>query len=197
MIPLAVCLKSKRRLFQPLKKASFILCLSLLIILPPLPQTLAKTTSVVSFQSKYGLILINSIRSRAAFDLFESLNVPVKNGVFVQTKIFAPKDISFRIACTAYGANHICVVIIYPSQYASLNFDTDEIKLKLPGTIAKNYAGTFLNAPKHFHFETEDKRLVIDWSTKGLSIRNYRFKEDKRRHHKDKNFKPHIPGVEL
>ena len=157
----------------------------------------AKTTSVVTFNSEYGLILIDSIHSRAAFDLFETLNVPVQNGFYFQTKIFAPKDKSFRIACTAYGANHICAVIIYPSQYASLNFDTDEIKLKLPGTIAKNYAGTFLNAPKHFHFETEDKRLVIDWSTKGLSIRNYRFKEDKRRHHKDKNFKPHIPGVEL
>ena len=154
----------------------------------------AKTVSVVTFNSEYGLILIDSKRSRAAYDLFETLNVPIQNGFYYQTKIFAPKDKSFRIACTAYGANHICAVIVYPSQYATLNFDTDEITLDLPSEIAKTYKGTFNNAPNHFHFETEDKRLVIDWSEKGLKIKNFRYKSDK---HQDKNIPPKIPGIEL
>lgn len=154
----------------------------------------AKTVSVVTFNSEYGLILIDSKRSRAAYDLFETLNVPIQNGFYYQTKIFAPKDKSFRIACTAYGANHICAVIVYPSQYATLNFDTDEITLDLPSNIARTYKGTFNNAPNRFHFETEDKRLVIDWSEKGLKIKNFRFKTDK---HQDKTIKPQVPGIEL
>ena len=198
MIPLAVCLKSKRRLFQPLKKASFILCLSLLIILPPLPQTLAKTTSVVSFQSKYGLILINSIRSRAAFDLFESLNVPVKNGVFVQTKIFAPKDNTFRIICNAYGANHVCAIMVYPGKFASLNFETDEISLSLPASYAKKYANRFAKDKSSFTLRTEDRRLLIYWSKMGLRIKNFRFKGDRARPKPFKEWeKPVIPGVNL
>jgi len=154
----------------------------------------AKTTSVVAFNSEYGLILIDSIQSRAAFDLFETLNVPVKYRLFSQTKIFAPKDKSFRIACTAYSANYICAVIVYPSKYSTLDFDTDEIKLKLPGTIAKSYVGAFNKAPEKFYFATEDKRLIIDWSQKGLSILNFRYKDQNFR---KKMKKPDLPGLEL
>lgn len=154
----------------------------------------AKTTSVVAFNSEYGLILIDSISSRAAFDLFETLNVPVQYQFFAQTKIFAPKDKSFRIACTAYSANYICAVIVYPSKYATLNFDTDEIKLKLPSTMAKSYAGAFNQAPEKFHFATEDKRLIIDWSQKGLSILNFRYKDQNFR---KKMKKLDVPGIEL
>ena len=114
-----VCLKNLSNPFHMMKKTGLILCLSLLTLLTPLKQTTAKTTSVVTFNSEYGLILIDSNRSRAAFDLFESLNVPVQNGFFYQTKIFAPKDKTFRIACTSYGASHVCAVIVYPSKYAS------------------------------------------------------------------------------
>ena len=158
----------------------------------------AKTTSVVAFNSEYGLILIDSINSRAAFDLFETLNVPVQNGFYYQTKIFAPKDKSFRIACTAYSLNYICAVIVYPSQYSSLNFDTDEIKLKLPPHIAKNYQDKFLNAKKEFHFETEDHRFTLDWSKKGLTLRNYRKKGKEREHERTPKTIPlDIPGIEL
>lgn len=132
----------------------------------------AQTINVVAFKSEYGVILIDSIKSRAAFDLFETLNVPVQYGFFYQTKIVAPEDKSFRIACTVYGFNHICAVMVYPGKYADLNFDTDEINLNLPPSIAKEYKGVFSKEDK-FHFETEDKRLIIDWSTaKGLSIKS-------------------------
>lgn len=198
MIPLAVCLKSKPRLFQSHKKAGFILGLSLLTILPPLPQTLAKTTSVVSFQSKYGLILINSIRSRSAFDLFESLNVPVKNGAFYQSKIFAPKDNTFRIICNAYGANHVCAIMVYPGKFARLNFDTDEISLSLPASYAKNYVNRFAKNKSSFTLRTEDRRLLIYWSKLGLRIKSFRFKGDRARPKPYKKWKkPTPPGVQL
>lgn len=158
----------------------------------------AKTTSVVTFNSEYGLILIDSNRSRAAFDLFESLNVPIKNGFFYQTKIFAPKDKTFRIACTAYGASHVCAVIVYPSEYASLNFDTDEIRLNLPAEYARKYEGTFPKGKNSFKLQTEDKRLLINWSKNGLHIKNFRFKGDHQRP-KTKKKQPLIkpPHIEL
>lgn len=134
----------------------------------------AKTVSVVAFESEYGLILLDSIKSRAAFDLFENLNVPVEYGTFYQTKIFAPKDKSFRIVCTVYSLNHICAVMVYPGEYSRLDFDRDEIYLDLPASIAKQYAG-FFTTEDSFHFETEDKRLMIDWSPEGFSIRNTRY----------------------
>jgi hypothetical protein len=156
----------------------------------------AKTTSVVTFNSEYGLILIDSIRSRAAFDLFESLNVPVQNGFFYQTKIFAPKDKTFRIACTSYGASHVCAVIVYPSEYANLNFDTDEIRLNLPAKFAKKYTDTFPKDKSSFQLQTEDKRLLINWSRNGLRIKNFRFKGDHQRPKTKKkrplNKPPHI-----
>ncbi|GJM03837.1 MAG: hypothetical protein DHS20C08_23380 [Rhodomicrobium sp.] len=158
----------------------------------------ARTTSVVTFNSEYGLILIDSMRSRAAFDLFESLNVPIKYGFFYQTKIFAPKDKSFRIACTAYGANHVCAVIVYPGKFATLDFDTDEIRLNLPATIARNYDGKFPKKQGSFHLETEDKRLIIDWSIEGLSIKNFRFKGDHQRPKRLENYTlTPLPGVDL
>lgn len=198
MIPLAVCLQSKRKLFQPLKKTSLILCLSFLTILQPLPQTKAKTTSVVSFQSKYGLILIDSIRSRAAFDLFESLNVPVKNGAFYQTKIFAPTDNTFRIICNAYGARHVCAIMVYPGEFASLNFETDEISLSLPPRYARKYINKFAKDKNSFNLRTEDRRLLIYWSNLGLRIKNFRFKGDRARPKPYKKWKKQTPpGVDL
>lgn len=198
MIPLAVCLKSKPRLFHPLRKTGLILCLSLFPLLIPLPQTTAKTTSVVSFKSKYGLILINSIRSRSAFDLFESLNVPVKNGVFYQTKIFAPKDNTFRIICNAYGANHVCAIMVYPGKFARLNFETDEISLSLPASYAKKYANRFAKDKSSFTLRTEDRRLLIFWSKMGLRIKNFRFKGDRARPKPYKKWeKPQPPGIDL
>ena len=158
----------------------------------------ARTTSVVAFNSEYGLVLIDSIKSRAAFDLFESLNVPIKYGFYYQTKIFAPKDKSFRIACTAWGANHVCAVIVYPGKFATLDFDTDEIRLNLPADIARTYDGKFPKKDGNFHLETEDKRLIIDWSVDGLKIKNFRFKGDHQRPKRLENYTlPHVPGVEL
>ncbi len=175
-----------------------ILLSPLLLFISPAQSANAKTTSVVTFNSEYGLILIDSNRSRAAFDLFESLNVPVQNGFFYQTKIFAPKDKTFRIACTAYGASHVCAVIVYPSEYASLNFDTDEIRLNLPAKYAKKYTNTFPKGKNSFTLLTEDKRLLINWSKNGLRIKNFRFKGDHQRP-KSKKKRPLIkpPHVEL
>lgn len=161
-------------------------------------ESRARTTSVVAFNSEYGLVLIDSIRSRAAFDLFESLNVPIKYGFYYQTKIFAPKDKSFRIACTAWGANHVCAVIVYPGKFATLDFDTDEIRLNLPAEIARKYEGKFPQKDGSFHLETEDKRLIIDWSVKGLKIKNFRFKGDHQRPKRLENYTlPHVPGIDL
>ncbi|MCZ7595055.1 MAG: hypothetical protein M5U16_09165 [Hyphomicrobium sp.] len=63
----------------------------------------ARTISVVAFASEYGVVLLDSLKSKAAFRLFESLNVEVENRVIAETKIFAPPDGSFRIACTGQG----------------------------------------------------------------------------------------------
>jgi|GEM_PF-5635911 len=176
------CSKKQTRLKPSLQNIWLATLLSLVLLYTPHIQSAkAKTTSVVTFNSEYGLILIDSIRSRAAFDLFESLNVPIQNGFFYQTKIFAPKDKTFRIACTAYGASHVCAVIVYPSEYADLNFDTDEIRLNLPAKFAKTYTDTFPKDKKYFKFQTEDKRLKIDWSKNGLHIKNFRFKGDHQR----------------
>lgn len=176
---------------------ALVICATLSIPLFP-PVAHSKTTSVVAFNSEYGLILIDSIHSRAPFDLFESLNVPVQNGFSYQTKIFAPPDKSFRIACTAYGASHICAVIVYPGKYANLNFDTDEISLDLPGKIAKTYANKFPKEKTSFNFQTEDKRLIINWSKSGLSIKNFRFKNDHQRPRTKKKYKkPSSPDIEL
>ena len=182
---------------HPFISALFFLCLTFALVTPTVPLK-AKTISVVAFNSEYGLILIDSHNSRAAFDLFETLNVPVQNGFYYQTKIFAPKDKSFRIACSAYGLNYICAVIVYPSKYSSLNFDTDEISLELPPAIAKTYQNKFINAPKEFHFETEDHRFTLDWSAKGLTLRNHLKKNNKRRQTPSTKIIPrNIPGIEL
>ncbi len=176
------CLKRQTRMISSLRNLWLVILLSPLILFTFHTQLAsAKTTSVVTFNSEYGLILIDSNRSRAAFDLFESLNVPIKNGFFYQTKIFAPKDKTFRIACTAYGASHVCAVIVYPSEYAELNFDTDEIRLNLPAKFAKRYTDKFPKDKSSFQLQTEDKRLLINWSKNGLRIKNFRFKGDHQR----------------
>jgi hypothetical protein len=130
----------------------------------------ARTISVVAFQSEYGAVLLDSLESKAAFRLFESLNVEVENHVIAETKIFAPKDGSFRIACTGQGADYGCAVVVYAGKHAKLDFDTDRVELTLPPELARSYGGVFETQGDGFHFETEDKRLTIDWSREGLHI---------------------------
>lgn len=129
----------------------------------------AATTSVVTFESKQGIVLIDSRKSKAAYRLFESLNVPVKTVAFRQTKIFAPVDGSFRIACSAVSLDYSCAVIVYAGEHATLDFDTDRVELNLPADLAKGYVGVFPN-DNAFHLSTEDRRLTIDWSPHGLRI---------------------------
>jgi len=130
----------------------------------------AKTISVVAFESEYGVVLLDSLGSKAAFRLFESLNVDVENRVIAETKIFAPPDGLFRIACTGQGADYACAVIVYAGRYAALDFDSDRVELTLPREIAQRYEGIFPAAVGAFHFETEDERLTIDWSRDKLHI---------------------------
>jgi hypothetical protein len=130
----------------------------------------AKTISVVAFESEYGAVLLDSLESMAAFRLFESLNVGVENHVLAETKIFAPKDGSFRIACTGRGADYGCAVMVYAGEHAKLDFDTDRVELTLPPEMARSYKDVFETKSGRFHFETEDKRLTIDWSRDGLHI---------------------------
>jgi len=132
--------------------------------------TQARTISVVAFQSEYGAVLLDSLESKAAFRLFESLNVEVENHVLAETKIFAPKDGSFRIACSGRGADYGCAVMVYPGAHAKLDFDTDRVELTLPPEMSRTYQGVFETKGGAFHFETEDKRLTIDWSRDGLHI---------------------------
>ena len=131
---------------------------------------LAKTTSVVTFNSEEGIVLFDSLGSKAAYRLFESLNVPVEDHVVRQTKIFAPQDGTFRIVCSGFSASYVCAVVVYAGEFATLDFDSDNIALDLPGRLAKHYAEVFPAEDGHFHFETEDGRLVIDWSPSGLHI---------------------------
>jgi hypothetical protein len=130
----------------------------------------ARTISVVAFESEYGAVLLDSLESMAAFRLFESLNVAVENHVLAETKIFAPRDGSFRIACTGRGADYGCAVMVYAGKHAKLDFDTDRVELSLPSEVAGRYKGVFDTKSDRFHFETEDKRLTIDWSRGGLHI---------------------------
>ena len=134
------------------------------------PRADAKTTSVVAFESEYGVVLLDSLGSKAAFRLFESLNIDVENRVIAETKIFAPPDGSLRIACTGQGADYACAVVVYAGKYASLDFDSDRVELTLPDAVAKNYEGVFEAPGGAFHFTTEDRRLSIDWSRDGLHI---------------------------
>lgn len=129
----------------------------------------AATTSVVTFESRQGIVLIDSRKSKAAYRLFESLNVPVKTIALRQTKIFAPADGSFRIACSAVSLDYSCSVIVYAGEHATLDFDTDRVELNLPADLAKDYVGIFPNDDV-FHLSTEDRRLSIDWSPGGLRI---------------------------
>lgn len=140
--------------------------------LAPQQGAQARTISVVAFQSEYGAVLLDSLESMAAFRLFESLNVDVENHVLAETKIFAPKDGSFRIACTGRGADYGCAVMVYAGNYAKLDFDTDRVELTLPSELSQRYQGVFETRAKDgaFHFETEDGRLTIDWSRDGLHI---------------------------
>ncbi len=130
----------------------------------------ARTTSVVAFESEYGAVLLDSLESKAAFRLFESLNVEVENHVLAETKIFAPSDGSFRIACTGQGGDYGCAVMVYAGQHAKLDFDSDRVELTLPPEMSRRYQGVFETQSGAFHFETEDKRLTIDWSRDGLHI---------------------------
>jgi hypothetical protein len=130
----------------------------------------ARTFSVVAFQSEYGVVLLDSAQSKAAFRLFEALNVAVENRVVAETKIFAPTDGSFRIACTGSGADYACAVTVYAGAHATLDFDSDKVELTLPGELARRYEGVFPAAGGGFHFETEDERLTIDWSRERLHI---------------------------
>lgn len=131
----------------------------------------AKTTSVVTFGSKQGIILIDSRKSLAAYRLFESLNVPTQTSGLSQTKILAPDDGTFRISCMAVSTDYSCAIIVYAGTYAKLDFKTDSVELRLPASIAKTYGGLFNVAGKaQFDFETEDHRLRILWSGQGLTI---------------------------
>jgi hypothetical protein len=134
------------------------------------PQAEAKTFSVVAFESEYGVVFLDSSESKAAFRLFESLNVEVKNNVISETKIFAPLDGSFRIACTGQGADYACAVMVYAGAHATLDFDTDRVELTLPAELARYYEGIFPATDGAFHFETEDHRLTMDWSRERLHI---------------------------
>lgn len=130
----------------------------------------ARTISVVAFASEYGVVLLDSLKSKAAFRLFESLNVEAENRVIAETKIFAPADGLFRIACTGRGADYACAVVVYAGSYAALDFDSDRVELKLPSAVAKAYEGVFDAPGGEFHFGTEDGRLTIDWSRDRLHI---------------------------
>ena len=132
--------------------------------------TFAKTTSVVTFNSEEGIVLLDSLGSKAAYRLFESLNVPVEDHVVRQTKIFAPDDGTFRIVCSAFSASYVCAVVVYAGEFATLDFDRDEILLELPGHLARRYAPIFPAENGRFRFRTEDGRLTIDWSPEGLRI---------------------------
>ncbi len=150
------------------KAVLFSLVVSLGVLGPQGAQ--AKTISVVAFESEYGAVILDSLESMAAFRLFESLNVEVQNHVLAETKIFAPKDGSFRIACTGRGADYGCAVMVYAGEHAKLDFDTDRVELTLPSEMARDYKGIFDAKGGTFHFQTEDKRLTIDWSRNGLHI---------------------------
>lgn len=130
----------------------------------------ARTQSVVTFESREGIVFLDSMGSKAAFRLFESLRSPVNDRIVAQTKIVAPPDGRFRISCTGYSADYVCAVIVYRGEYASLDFDTDRVELTLPGEIAKTYAVFFPAENGKFHFETEDGRLVIDWSNEEMHV---------------------------
>ncbi len=152
-----------------MRKAALLSCLTCVACLAA-PGAQAKTISVVAFESEYGAVLLDSLESKAAFRLFESLNVAVENHVIAETKIFAPKDGSFRIACTGQGGDYGCAVVVYPGAHAKLDFDTDRVELTLPSEMSRAYKGVFETKGDAFHFETEDKRLTIDWSREGLHI---------------------------
>lgn len=130
----------------------------------------ARTQSVVTFGSRAGIVFLDSLGSTAAFKLFESLRAPVVNRLVSQTKIVAPADGTFRIACTGYSADYVCAIIIYRGEHASLDFKTDRIELTLPGDIARAYGSFFEARNSRFHFETEDGRLVIDWSPEQMHV---------------------------
>lgn len=130
----------------------------------------ARTISVVTFGSKQGIVIIDSNKSIAAYRLFESINAPVTTEGLRQTKILAPEDGLFRIACSAVGADYGCAVIVYASEHADLDFDTDRVELHLPAAIAKRYAGLFATGSDRFQFETEDGQLTITWAPDGLHI---------------------------
>lgn len=149
---------------------SLIAWIACLAALGPQQVAQARTISVVAFESEYGAVLLDSLESKAAFRLFESLNVEVQNHVLAETKIFAPKDGSFRIACTGRGADYGCAVVVYAGSHAKLDFDTDRVELTLPSEMSQRYQGVFETKGEVFHFETEDGRLTIDWSRKGLHI---------------------------
>jgi hypothetical protein len=148
-----------------MRGAALLSCAAALIAgsAPVCSSAQARTISVVA-------VLLDSLESKAAFRLFESLNVEVENHVLAETKIFAPKDGSFRIACTGQGADYGCAVMVYAGKHAKLDFETDQVELTLPPEMARSYGGVFETQGDGFHFETEDKRLTIDWSREGLHI---------------------------
>jgi hypothetical protein len=144
-----------------------LLCLPICLVVHDVE---ARTFSVVAFESEYGVVFFDSADSKAAFRLFEALNVEVENRVIAETKIFAPQDGSFRIACTGLGADYSCAVMVYAGRHAALDFDTDRVELTLPAELARHYEGVFPVVGGQFHFETEDHRLRIDWSRDKLHI---------------------------
>ena len=129
-----------------------------------------RTISVVTFGSETGIVMLDSRGSVAAYRLFEQLNAPVQTIGLRQSKIYAPEDKLFRIACSGVSTDYSCAVIVYKSPHAALDFETDRIALYLPSDLAIRYRDAFLGIEDGFHFETEDGRLVIDWSPEGLRI---------------------------
>lgn len=146
------------------------LLFGVLIGLSAVETAAAKTFSVVTHGSETGIVLLDSRGSVAAYRLFERLNAPVETVGLRQTKIYAPEDKLFRIACSGVSVDYSCAVIVYKSPHAELDFETDRVELDLPPGIAARYRGAFRDAPDAFHFETEDGRLIIDWRADGMRI---------------------------
>jgi hypothetical protein len=60
--------------------------------------------------------------------------------------------------------------MVYAGRHAKLDFDTDRVELNLPSELSRTYQGVFATMGETFHFETEDRRLTIDWSRDRLHI---------------------------
>ena len=138
------------------------LILSFLISLLSSSPLMARTYSVVTFNSEEGIIFIDGQAKEGAYDIFEALAVDVTIRGGAIKKLYTSKDKKLKISC---DGPLMCAIIVYPSNNAVLDFDTNAVHLVVNASDIENYSDLFRG-----DFSYNHEGLIIEKNAKNLTI---------------------------